>query len=141
MATDNLMSMLRRVIRIGNVSSLNPDNMSCRVTFPDMDDAVSRELPILNTGSRAGKMYWLPSVGEQVLCLMIPSQGGRGSNDGVVLGSFFNSVDKPVRTGEGIRRIDFGDGSYVEHDRNTGNLTIKATGTVSITGATIRLNE
>lgn len=86
-------------------------------------------------------MYWLPSVGEQVLCLMIPSQGGRGSNDGVVLGSFFNSVDKPVRTGEGIRRIDFGDGSYVEHDRNTGNLTIKATGTVSITGATIRLNE
>lgn len=57
MATDNLMSMLRRVIRIGNVSSLNPDNMSCRVTFPDMDDAVSRELPILNTGSGAGKMY------------------------------------------------------------------------------------
>lgn len=141
MATDNLMSMLRRVIRIGNVSSLNPDNMSCRVTFPDMDDAVSRELPILNTGSGAGKMYWLPSVGEQVLCLMIPSQGGRGSNDGAVLGSFFNSVDKPVRTGEGIRRIDFGDGSYVEHDRNTGNLTIKATGTVSIIGATIRLNE
>lgn len=141
MATDNLMSMLRRVIRIGNVSSLNPDNMSCRVTFPDMDDAVSRELPILNTGSGAGKMYWLPSVGEQVLCLMIPSQGGRGSNDGVVLGSFFNAVDKPVRTGEGIRRIDFGDGSYVEHDRNTGNLTIKATGTVSIIGATIRLNE
>lgn len=141
MATNNLMSMLRRVIRIGNVSSLNPDNMSCRVTFPDMDDAVSRELPILNTGSGAGKMYWLPSVGEQVLCLMIPSQGGRGSNDGVVLGSFFNSVDKPVRTGEGIRRIDFGDGSYVEHDRNTGNLTIKATGIVSITGATIRLNE
>lgn len=140
MATDS-QALLRKIVRIGRVSSVNPDAMTCRVTFPDMDDTVSAELPVLNTGSSYCKDYWLPAVNEQVACLMIPNDGGIGNNDGVVLGSFFNAVDTPVKTGTGIRRIDFGDGSYVEHDSNTGNLTIKATGTITIQGATVRINE
>ncbi|MCI6937310.1 MAG: phage baseplate assembly protein V [Clostridiales bacterium] len=136
-----LLSVLRRVIRIGNVSSVNPETMSCRVVFPDMDDNVSAELPLLNTGSAYCKEYWLPVVNEQVVCLMLPNDGGTGNNEGIILGSFFNDVDKPVKTGPGIRRIDFGDGSYVEHDSNTGNLTIQATGNIVIKGATVRINE
>lgn len=47
MATDDrqLFSSLRRIIRIGNVSSVNPEAMTCRVIFRDMDNTVSDELP------------------------------------------------------------------------------------------------
>lgn len=143
MATDDrqLFSLLRRIIRIGNVSSVNPEAMTCRVIFRDMDNTVSDELPLLNTGSLYCKEYWLPTVNEQVVCLMIPNSGGTGNSEGVVLGSFFNEVDTPVKTGTGIRRIDFGDGSYIEHDSNTGNLTIQATGVITIKGAVVRINE
>ncbi|MFR3114517.1 MAG: phage baseplate assembly protein V [Dialister sp.] len=143
MATNDrqLLSALRRIIRIGNVSSVNQESMSCRVVFPDMDGNVSAELPLLNNGSAHCKDYWLPVVDEQVVCLMLPNDGGTGNNEGIVLGSFFNDVDKPVKTGTGIRRIDFGDGSYVEHNSNTGNLIIQATGTITIKGATVRINE
>lgn len=143
MATDDrqLFSSLRRIIRIGNVSSVNPETMTCRVVFPDMDSNVSAELPLLNNGSLYCKEYWLPAVNEQVVCLMLPNDGGTGNNEGIVLGSFFNEVDTPVKTGTGIRRIDFGDGSYMEHDSNTGNLTIQATGTITIKGAVVRINE
>lgn len=136
-----LLSLLRRIIRIGNVSSVNPEAMSCRVVFPDMDNTVSAELPVSNRGSAYCKDYWLPAVNEQVVCLLLPNDGGTGNNEGIVLCSFFNDVDGPVKTGIGIRRIDFGDGSYVEHDSNTGNLTIQATGTITIKGATVKINE
>lgn len=143
MATDDrqLFSALRRIIRVGNVSSVNPEAMTCRVVFRDMDNTVSDELPLLNTGSLYCKEYWLPAVNEQVVCLMLPNSGGTGNSEGIVLGSFFNEADPPVKTGIGIRRIDFGDGSYVEHDSNNGNLTIKATGTITIKGTTVKINE
>ncbi|WP_302360352.1 phage baseplate assembly protein V [uncultured Megasphaera sp.] len=143
MGTDNqrLFSALRRIIRIGNVSSVNPEKMTCRVVFRDMDDAVSDELPLLNTGSAYCRDYWLPVVNEQVVCLMFPNSGGTGNSAGIVLGSFFNEVDEPIKTGTGIRRIDFGDGSYMEHDSNTGNMTVQATGTITIKGATVKINE
>lgn len=56
--------------------------------FRDMDNTVSDELPLLNTGSLYCKEYWLPAVNEQVVCLMIPNPGGTGNSEGVVLGSF-----------------------------------------------------
>ena len=131
---------ISRLVRIGRVSSVNEANMSVRVTFPDMEDVVSQELRVLNQGSLSRKYYWLPDIDEQVICLMMPNTGVKGSNDGFVLGTFFNSVDKPVKTGSNIRRVDFGDGSYVEHDKSSGNLTIRASGDVIITGSNVRIN-
>ena len=116
-------NVIKNLIRLGVVSSKNPSNMTVRVVFDGKENLVSAELPVLNRGSQQVKDYWLPDV-----------------NEGYVLGSHFSTQDAPVKTGDGIRRIDFGDGSYVEHDRSSGNLTIHATGVVTITGAEIRLN-
>lgn len=134
------MSVLRRMVRVGRVSSINPNEMSARVTFPDMDDSVSDDLPIMTFGSQTAKSYWMPDIDEQVLCLMLPNTSGKGSNDGFIIGSFFSDADKPVKMGAGIRRIDFGDGSFMEHDRTTGNLKIVATGDITIQGKSISLN-
>ena len=133
-------NVVKNLIRLGVVSSKNPSNMTVRVVFDGKENLVSAELPVLNRGSQQVKDYWLPDVGEQVVCLFLPNSNGNGVNEGYVLGSHFSTQDAPVKTGDDIRRIDFGDGSYVEHDRNSGNLTIHATGVVTITGAEIRLN-
>lgn len=133
-------NVIKNLIRLGVVSSKNPSTMTVRVVFDGKENLVSAELPVLNRGSQQVKDYWLPDVGEQVVCLFLPNSNGNGVNEGYVLGSHFSTQDAPVKTGDGIRRIDFGDGSYVEHDRSSGNLTIHATGVVTITGAEIRLN-
>ena len=132
--------VLKNVIRIGQVSSQNPSNMTVKVVFPGAEDLVSADLAILNRGSQNRKDYWVPDVGEQVLCIFPQNVSGRGSNEGYVVGSFFSDADSPQITNPEIRRIDFGDGSFIEHNRSTGNLTIHATGNIIITGATVHIN-
>lgn len=133
-------NIISRLVRVGRVSSLDVENMAARVVFPDMDNSVSDTLPILTFGSALAKAYWMPDIDEQVVCLMIPNASSKGSNDGFILGSFFSDEDRPVVSGATIRRIDFGDGSYVSHDRATGNMEIHATGAITITGSQVNIN-
>lgn len=142
MDTNNIKNM----IRVGIVSSVDVANMTAKVMFTDKTDGngaplISANLSILSRGSRKHKEYWVPDIDEQVLCVFLPNVSGCGSSDGYIVGCIYSSVDEPIKTGEGIRRIDFGDGSYVEHNRNTGDMTIHATGTIRITGSKIYLNE
>lgn len=134
-------NIISRLVRLGRVSSINIENMSARVIWSDMDDSVSDELPIVTPGCQKSKIYWMPEIDEQVVCLMLPNTSGKGSNDGFIIGSFFNEVDRPVKVGAGIRRIDFGDGSFIQHNRDTGNLDIFATGNITINGKTVSINE
>lgn len=133
-------NIVKNMCRIGVVSSVDTAAMTARVKFADRDDIESFSLHLLNRGSKTHKDYWIPAIDEQVLCLFIPNTGGRGVGEGFILGSWFSDVDTPVRTGEGVRRVDFGDGSYIEHDSASGNLTLHATGDVIITGANVRIN-
>jgi phage baseplate assembly protein gpV len=95
-------------IRIGTVSSINSAAGTVRVTFPDRDDAVSTELPVI----RIGGFYALPSVGDPAVCLF-PNDGP----EGYFLGSFFVSSVPGVSAGESVV---------------VGDLTVK--GDVTITG-------
>lgn len=131
---------IKNIIRVGQVSSRNSVDMTVKVVFPGAENLVSADLAVLNRGSQNHKDYWVPDIGEQVLCIFTQNTSGNGSNEGYVLGSFFSQVDRPQVSEPNIRRVDFGDGSYVEHDRNTGNLTIHATGNITITGKTVNIN-
>lgn len=133
MVTD---SHIRNLIRIGRVSSLVPELMAVRVVFEDKDSLVSDELPVMTFGSGRNKMYWLPDVGEQVCCLMLPN----GHNAGICIGSFYSKAEPPKISDGEKRRIDFGDGSFIQFDRATGNLDITCTGNITINGKTINLN-
>ena len=127
---------IKNLVRAGRVSVVIPERMAVKVVFEDKDRLVSDELPVITFGSSKNKMYWLPDVGEQVCCLMLPN----GHNAGFCLGSYYSDADPPNVSDQGIRRIDFGDGSYVQFDRGTGNLDINCTGNVTINGKTINLN-
>lgn len=128
-------NFIKNIIRIGRVSSIDVSTNTARVAFSDKDDLVSGNLMIINRGSMVDKDYWIPDIDEQVLCLMLPNKSGRGLNEGFILGSFFSKEDKPQERSADVRAIKFGDGTVIKHDRSTGNLTINATGDISIIAA------
>lgn len=132
---------IKRLIRVGTVSSVNAAAGTVRVAFAAQDDMVTYELPVITRGSKNNKDYWLPDVDEQVLCLFLPNTSGRGVCDGFVLGTFYSSVDAPVENSGDVHAVKYGDGTIIKHDRNTGKLTINATGDIDIiAGGKITIN-
>ena len=130
---------IRDIFRIGKVSSVNGAACTVRVTFPDKDDMVSAELPIVVVGSHGTKGYWVPEVDTQVLCCFLPNPSGRGMNDGFVLGGFYSTEDPPEESNPKVRCIKLPDGCYIRFD-GAGNVHIHATGNLTLTGARIDLN-
>lgn len=85
---------LKNLIRDGIVSSTDPATMTARVTFPDRDDLVSYPLEVLSHGSQDNKHYWMPGVGEQVLCLFLPQDNNL--SQGYILGTTYNAKVSPL---------------------------------------------
>ena len=141
-------NFIKNIIRIGRVSSIDVNTNTARVAFSDKDDLVSGKLMIVNRGSMVDKDYWIPDIDEQVLCLMLPNKSGLGLNEGFILGSFFSAEDAPQERSTDVRAVKFGDGTVIKHDRSTGNLTVNATGdisiiaggTITIQGAVVKIN-
>lgn len=98
---------VKNMIRKGIVQSVNEGSMKVRVKFGDKGGITSGELHILTrhsavvpdekgkegnkTKTEAGHFHeayiteWLPSVGDLVLCLMIPDGDGEGYIVGKVM--------------------------------------------------------
>lgn len=77
-----MQNILKRLIRVGKVSSINGSKGAARVAFND--NTVSYELPVM-------KNAWPLEIGEQVLCLFLPT----GVAQGFVLGPFYTEDDPP----------------------------------------------
>ncbi|TYA10934.1 phage baseplate assembly protein V [Paenibacillus faecis] len=122
------MSIEQNMIRAGIVSSANPSAGTVRVTFPDRDDLVSDDLPVLTPGGW-GRGNSVPLPGESVLCAFL----GNGLQVGICLGSYYTDDEKPPGTDE-QRGVWFEDGSQVYYDRSIRKLVVKAAGGVKIDG-------
>lgn len=109
--TDGI-NILKNIVRIGTVSSLDKENRTARVAFEDRDNLVSGPLKVLKNPplveieevnltygveeaeghTHAGRTEahfhevtvtpWLPEVGDFVLCIYLPN----GESDGFVVG-------------------------------------------------------
>lgn len=119
---------LQNLIRVGVVSSRNPEKCAVKVIISDQDNMVSNWLPVIVPQSLKNKDYALPDVGEQVVCLFL----GNGIETGYCLGSIYSEADVPPTNNGNKRGTWFEDGSYVEWDRGTGDLTIRAKGNINI---------
>ena len=130
---------IRDVFRIGRVSSVNGTNCTARVTFPDKDDLVSAELPIIVIGSKGTQGYWVPEEDTQVLCCFLPNPSGSGLNEGFILGAFYSQQDPPEDKDKNVRSIRFPDGSYFHFD-GKGTIHIHASSHLILTAPRIDLN-
>ena len=77
------------IIRVGNVDSINAQNGTVRVRFPDRDDKVSKELKVIYHKTHQDKSYFIPEINEIVLCVFLPGT----QEEGFVLGAFYNQED------------------------------------------------
>ncbi len=129
---------LRGMLRTGTVASVNPQKCTARVKFDDKDGTLSPELHVLHRYSGRNKDYWIPDIGDQVLCIF--NNNDKNFSTGWIMGSYFTDKQPPQVSSQDIRRIDFADGSFFEFNRATGDLNISCTGNITINGATINLN-
>lgn len=125
---DQLQNLMGEIVRVGTVSSTSDADATARVQFADRDDVVSYDLPVLVRNTLQNKDYWMPDIGEQVLCLFLPI----GIEQGYILGSFYSQVTRPAVTTKDKRRVDFGDGAWVEYDRAASLLNINCPGDVVV---------
>lgn len=108
----------------GVVSSVDPQNATARVVFSDRDNTVSYDLPITFSSTGFAKMYSMPKVGQPVKCSFL----GTGMEDGFIDGGFYNSDNKPPKTGENLHYIAFDDGALIEYDADSKIMTLKSGG-------------
>lgn len=129
---------LRGMLRTGTVSSVTPSAGTARVKFDDKDNAVSTELHILHRCSGKNKDFWVPDIGDQVLCLF--ENNDKNFSTGWIVGSYFTDKQPAQVASEDIMRFDFADGAYFEYNRAAHSLNIHVPGDITITGGTINLN-
>jgi phage baseplate assembly protein gpV len=106
-------------LRLGIVQAQDTSLGRVRVTFNEFDHMLSYWLPVVVPKTQNDKAYWLPDVGEQVVCLM-----DSHDEDGVVIGAIYSQVDTtPVQSGDKWH-LGFKDGSTFEYDRAAHQLSL-----------------
>jgi phage baseplate assembly protein V len=127
------------VFRIGIVNMLDAANARLRVVFPDRDQMQSWWLPIVFAKTQADKSYWMPDIGEQVVCIM-----DEYDEDGAVLGAIYSSVDRPPVANADKLHWSANDGALFEYDRaaHAFAVSLPPGGTVNISanGASIAID-
>ena len=114
-----------RLIKIGEISSIDPAKCTARVVFDDEDSIVSFDLPVLQRNSLKNHDYAMPDVGEDAIVLFF----GEGQEDGVILGSIYAGEVTPPESTENRRTVVFDDDTRVCYDRAEHKLTVTIEGT------------
>jgi len=126
--------------RVGIVITHDPARCRVRVAFPDRDQMASWWLPIVVPKTQNDKAYYLPDIGEQVVCLM-----DEYDEDGAVLGSIYSSVDQPP-SNLSVNNLHWTsqDGASFDYDRSSHQLNVSgpagATITISANAAKIQID-
>jgi phage baseplate assembly protein gpV len=101
------------MFHIGIVASQDVPNVRVRVTLTDRDRMQTYWLRVLQRNTQNNKDFWIPDVGEQVICLLDDCY-----ETGYVLGSTYSSVDTPPASMTADKRhTTYSDGTTTEYDR------------------------
>jgi phage baseplate assembly protein V len=116
---------------VGKVSKIECTDKAAnvRVIFPDRLDhndqpLISKPVPVLQVASTAKKSYAIPRLNTNVLCVKLPN----GTSNYVVLGGFYTSKDPPPVSDPMLDYVEYDDGSTMEFNASTGELTWKIKG-------------
>ena len=129
--------------KYGIVKEIDPKKMMVRCKIPDMDGVLSPWLLIVVPNSLKNKDYYLPDLEEQIVILL-----DENSESGVCLGAVYSTKDTPPINDLDKRYVEFDDGTIVEYDRKNhkleikvnGDISIEATGGITLKGSRIDLN-
>jgi phage baseplate assembly protein V len=123
-----LESKLMQIVRIGYVFEVIEAEAKVRVECQDADALKSYKLPVLCHKTRCDKDYWMPDVGEHVLCVFLPL----GQEIGFVLGSFYSQKDIVPVVSRDKLHVRFLDGTWIEYDRGSGDMQVHCRGKLTL---------
>ncbi len=105
--------MIESLVRIGVVTQSFPDRGTVKVHLTDVDDEISYELPVVYRKTLNDKDYWMPDIGEHVVCLF----SGQGLEQGFILGAIYSDADAVPVSSQDKWHKTFEDGTVIEYDR------------------------
>lgn len=103
-------------IRRGTVESINYQNGTVKIVQEDRDDAVSFDLPLMSFE------YDPPNIGDMVVAVFLPSD----TTTGFIIGKPYNDINKPTNGRKNIIRKTYDIDAFIEYDKGSKTLTIKA---------------
>ena len=124
----DVLRLLRNMIRTGIVVDINLDDGRCRVQTGGI---VTDWLQWLTTRAGRSRTWWAPSVGEQVLLLAV---GGELDTAFVLPGIFSDDHPAPSASADAFH-ITFPDGAVIEYEPETGALTVSGIKTADVTAS------
>lgn len=117
--------------RLGVVAQVFPEKCAARVNFEDVD-LLSAILHVNVRRAIGTKDFWMPDVGEDVLCMFVDD------NTGFIMGSWYGDDDvlpggiSPARSDD-IVAIEFNNGSKIICDTKNNKITIDGKGDFNVT--------
>lgn len=125
---NEIMRVLRNLIRIGMIIDVNSDAGLCRVQTGGMQ---TTWLNWLTCRAGRARVWWAPSVGEQVLILAI---GGELDTAFVLPGIFSDDHPAPSASPDALH-VSFPDGAVIEYEPESGALTVSGIKTADVTAS------
>ncbi len=119
---------IRNLIRTGIVTDVDHDKGLCRVQTGGME---TTWLNWLTCRAGRSRVWWAPSVGEQVLLLAI---GGELDTAFVLPGIFSDDHPAPSASPDAFH-ASFPDGAVIEYEPENGALTVSGIKTADVTAS------
>lgn len=116
---------IRNLIRTGIVTDIDLAEGLCRVQIGGMQ---TTWLNWLTCRAGRSRMWWAPSVGEQVLILAI---GGELDTAFVLPGIFSDDYPAPLVSPDAFH-VSFPDGAVIEYEPDSGALTVSGIKTADV---------
>lgn len=114
-------------LQFGPVSAVDAARHAVRVKLPALEDLETDWLPVVSFGAGGNRFYALPDPGELAVCLL----DARGEG-GVCVGVIYNDADPAPAADRNIWCKKFSNGTLIQHDRGSGQLTVDTPGDVLV---------
>lgn len=114
-------------LQFGTVAEIDDKKHAVRVVLPALENLQTDWLPMITLAAGGNQFYCLPDMGALVVCLL----DARGES-GVCLGAIYNEADPVPATSRDLHVLQYANGTRIQHNRKTGDILIKTSGTVMI---------
>ncbi|MEA3939714.1 phage baseplate assembly protein V [Enterobacter ludwigii] len=125
---NDILRIVRNLIRTGIISEVDAEKGLCRVQTGGME---TTWLNWLTCRAGRSRVWWAPSVGEQVLLLAI---GGELDTAFVLPGIFSDDHPAPSASPDALH-VSFPDGAVIEYEPENGALTVSGIKTADVTAS------
>ena len=125
---NDILRIVRNLIRTGIISEVDAEKGLCRVQTGGME---TTWLNWLTCRAGRSRVWWAPSVGEQVLLLAI---GGELDTAFVLPGIFSDDNPAPSASADAWH-VAFPDGAVIEYEPETSALTVSGIKTADVTAS------